>query len=358
MTTKKQSDIYQCIYCLETKPKTKFNREHVLQKSFGKFRGSLTLTEEVCRACNKYFGEGLDRILGRDSFEALYRLRYGIKPSEETRDIPYERLILTIPKEGQGDWGGVRVEVALDPGRHTLTVRKLPQVGFLRKSTKEYVYFTLSEMEKGLHLKCSDVETKGDIKVITNEKQEWEKLTSLVSKMGISLGSTRELATIQTDDGKIRVKAKFVIDNVLVRGIAKVGFNYMAKMCGAGFALKDDFNTIRQFIRYGKLPPGELRETIEPSTKPLLANDYPNYRRLGHLLVLEWDITRRHVLARVSLFNSIAWTIMLAKSFSGLYRDIKSAHCYDIQNRAVKRLTVVSRELVESNRQRRLCLHI
>lgn len=319
--------------------KSAFNREHVLHESFGKFRGALTLTREVCKVCNQYFGDGLDRILGRDSFEAFLRLRYGIKPPEEYFNIPYERLTITIP-EGQGDWTGVKV-VYQPPFVHLL-----PQLGFPRKGTGDYIYFTLPEVEKALQLGNLDVDKNTKVKIISNTKEEHEKLTAFLKKIGIPLGAAAEFRPIQLDDNKLDLNVEFIIDNILVRGIAKIGFNYMAKTCGAAFALKDDFNTIRQFIRYDKLPPGELRETIEPSNKPLLANDDFNRRRLGHILFLEWDKTRRHVLARVSLFNSIAWTIKLAKFFSGIFREIKSCHFYDIQHRIVKQWPVVSRELV------------
>ena len=82
------------------------------------------------------------------------------------------------------------------------------------------------------------------------------------------------------------------------------------------------------------------------TTPSLLADDDFNRRRFGHILLLEWDITRRHIRARVSLFNSVVWTIMLARNFSGIFREIRSCHFYDIQNRIVKQLPVFSRDLV------------
>ena len=339
MRNKIRSETYKCIYCLTESPRTGFNKEHVLDKSFGGFQKALTLTCEVCESCNQYFGENIDRILGRDSFEALLRLRYGIKPSEEYSDIPYKRLTITIP-EGQGDWTGVKV-VYQPP-----SIYLLPQLGFPLKNTRDYVYFTLPEIEKRIQLNNLDVDNGGEVKIISNTKEEYQKLISFLKKFDIPLGTAREFNPVKSDDGKLHVRVEFIVDAILVRGIAKIGFNYMAKMCGAAFACKDDFNTIRQFIRYEILPPGELKETIEPSNRPLLADDHFNCRRLGHILVLEWDITRRHVLARVSLFNSIMWTIMLAKTFSGIFREIKSCHMYDIQHRVVKQLPVFSRELV------------
>ena len=333
------SETYKCIYCLAENQKSAFNREHVLHESFGKFRGALTLTCEVCKVCNQYFGDDLDRILGRDSFEAFLRLRYGIKPSEECSDIPYNRLTITVP-EGNGDWTGVKV--VYEPP----SVHPLPQLGFPRRGTGDYIYFTLPEVEKGIQVDYFDVKNGSEVKIIANTKDEYEKLISFLRKSNILMGTEREFSPGKLDDGKLNVKIEFIIDTILARGIAKIGFNYMAKMCGSTFACKDDFNTIRQFIRYEKLPPGELRETIEPSRRSLLANDDFSRRRFGHILLVEWDITRRHVLAGVSLFNSITWTIMLARNNAGIFREIKSCHFYDIQHRVVKQWPVFSRELV------------
>ena len=235
----------------------------MLNESFGKFQQALTLTSEVCEICNKYFGDTVDRILARDSYEAFLRLRYGIKASEEYSDIPYNRLVITIP-EGYGDWTGVKV--VLQPP----SVHPLPQLGFPRKGTGDYIYFTLAEIEKGIELDNLNVDKNAEVKIISNTKTESEKLTSFLEKSGIRFETAREFSPSQPSNGKLNVRVEFVIDNILSRAIAKIGFNYMAKICGAMFAWKDDFNAIRQFIRYDKLPPGELRETIEPSNLPLL----------------------------------------------------------------------------------------
>ena len=339
MRNKARSEIYKCIYCLTEDTKLSFSKEHVLHKSFGHFQKALSLTCEVCKNCNTYFGDNIDRVLGRDSIEAFLRLRYGIKPSEEYSEIPYNRVTITI-HEGYGDWTGVRV-VYQPPSVHPL-----PQLGFPRKGTGDYIYFTLSEVEEGIQLDNFVVNNGSEVRIIAHTKEEYEELISFLKKSNMPLGMAREFSPVKLDEGKLNVKVEFIIDAILARGIAKIGFNYMAKMCGSTFACKDDFNRIRQFIRYGELPPGELRETIEPSSRPLLANDDFNRRRFGHILLVEWDITRRHVLAKVSLFNSIAWTIMLARNVSGIFREIKSCHFYDIQHREVKQWPVFNRELV------------
>lgn len=226
------------------------------------------------------------------------------------------------------------------------SVRLIPQLGFPRKDTGGYVYFTLSEIKKGLELDNLNVGNGIEVKIIANTKDEYEELISFLKEINMPFGEERKFSSIKLDNGKLNVNIEFIIDTILARGVAKIGFNYMANMCGGTFACHDDFNMIRQFIRYDKTPLGELRETIEPSNQPILEDESSNRRRLGHILGLMWDIKRRHVLAKVSLFNSITWTVMLAKDFSGIFREIKSGHFYDIQNLTVNQRPVIPREQI------------
>ena len=168
----------------------------------------------------------------------------------------------------------------------------------------------------------------------------------MLKEINGSFGEEREFSPINLDEDKLNPKIEFLIDNIIARGVAKIGFNYMAYMCGGTFVCHEDFNMVRQFIRYDKAPLGELRETIEPTNKPILEDESSNRRRPGHILALMWDINKRHILAKVSLFNSITWTVMLAKDFSGIFRAIKSCHFYNIQNFTINQLPVIPRELI------------
>jgi hypothetical protein len=244
--------------------------------------------------------------------------------------------MITIP-DGQGDWSGVKVAYQ-PPYAHLI-----PQLGFQLKKTEGYRYFTLPEIKRGVKIDDFDVDERAEVKLISNIHNEYEKLISFLKSNNIPLGTERKFSPVKLDDGKLNVNIEFIMDTILARGIAKIGFNYMAKICGAAFAWHPDFHVIRQFIRHGELPPGQLGDTIKPANRPLFANDTLHHRRFGHILCLQWDITRRHVLAKVSLFNSLTWTMILARDFSGLFREIKQSHFYDIQKLIVNQLPIISR---------------
>jgi hypothetical protein len=66
----------RCIYCRLEKSEERFRKaEHVMPQSYGKFEKNLTLHGVVCDDCNQYFGDTLELVLGRDTYEghATYR---------------------------------------------------------------------------------------------------------------------------------------------------------------------------------------------------------------------------------------------------------------------------------------------
>lgn len=48
-----------CIYCLNDRPPSAFNVEHVVPCAFGTFEQNLTL-DCVCQDCNSYFGRTIE----------------------------------------------------------------------------------------------------------------------------------------------------------------------------------------------------------------------------------------------------------------------------------------------------------
>jgi hypothetical protein len=83
-----------CIYCGESKALAEFNREHVVPESFGLFGGDTFVLHTVCRECNQFFGDTLDRCLARDSPEGLERYSVGVARAKQGFTIGRRRLQL------------------------------------------------------------------------------------------------------------------------------------------------------------------------------------------------------------------------------------------------------------------------
>jgi hypothetical protein len=141
----------------------------------------------------------------------------------------------------------------------------------------------------------------------------------------------------------IPVEVSFTVNMGIRRCIAKYAFNYLAFVCGELFVLRSDFNYIRNFIRFGSMPP---YPAVVESFKPILQTDSPTRRQTnGHLLTLEWEGTDLLV-GQVSLFNYLTYRVTLARRFAGLWRQIRDGLHFNIENRRFRRLTPVSTGLL------------
>src|SRR5216684_191003 len=92
----------RCIYCLLELPEDQFNTEHIVPRQLGSFEkvrndDPLTLLLTVCADCNSYFGKTIELAFGRDSIEAVYRLKYGQKRPREFQGFNSERVVFRVP---------------------------------------------------------------------------------------------------------------------------------------------------------------------------------------------------------------------------------------------------------------------
>ena len=322
----------KCIYCLEDGEASAFSTEHVLPKALGTFRGNLTLPDCVCTDCNNYFGWNLDLFLTRDSIEALRRLQFGLKPLEEIRDLPLERLSFSVAQEGE--WKGVRLQLKVEDGE--LVVEPMPQVALAKKGRPGWVYLTEQELaDEGQDI-AKDVDAKAGIRIFFPSDDVGDRLIALLAARGITFEKKTELPPPPSEGGRVLQEITYRIDPIIRRAVAKIAFNYMAYVTGSDFTYRPDFSVIRAFIRQGEAPDYPLvRETHEP----ILSSELPRWRGTkDHLITLNWDPSGRHIIGQVSLFNEITYNILLARNFSGLWRDIQRGHRFDISEHRVKHL--------------------
>jgi hypothetical protein len=77
MMTKKRTATFICYYCGNLKQPEESSDEHIVPVSIGGTRNA-TLTDEVCKCCNKYMGEHVDNVFARDWVIGFARLLAGI----------------------------------------------------------------------------------------------------------------------------------------------------------------------------------------------------------------------------------------------------------------------------------------
>lgn len=326
----------RCIYCMEVLDVSCFNEEHVLHDSMFPFRPTLSIDPTknvccVCQECNQYFGDDMDRVLGRDSFEAILRFHYGLKSKAKLHELGATRVTLRIPA-GYRD-SGAKIRLRFVDGEQR--GQYMAQLRVYNRRKQENEYLTADEFSR---LKSSDYDL-GKLAIIGDETKWRIQLVEKLSEILSGLGRKFELGEIREEEpetlNKIEISALF--DITLKRVIAKIAFNYLSlalESISTTLIYGDDFNQIRNFIRYGQVP---NFEAVTFSNRQLLV---PSVVTDGHLVEVA-DGTRfgrQMYIAHVALFNEIGWQVVLADNYGGPHYSLASAHLWDFQNKRLTRL--------------------
>lgn len=151
-----------CIYCQEDKPQESFSKEHVLPRSFGKFKNDFTLVGMVCGQCNQFFGDHLELFLGRDTFEGLSRVDVGIQKPEDFKSAG--KRARTIIRVEEGFFRGAYAYRDYSPEQGKVTLLPVPQVGLL-KNDQQYEFYTFDNLPRKNEL--------DPVRFLLNEKRSY-----------------------------------------------------------------------------------------------------------------------------------------------------------------------------------------
>ena len=319
----------KCIYCLRDKTKEAFTKaEHVLPQSFGRFQDNLTLIDTVCDECNQYFGNNLELHLARNSLEGLDRYQHGIKQVADYKSLGSKSKMIIRLEEGE--FKGAYAYLAYSEEHKSFVPKPLPQIGFLNRKSRCYDYFLLDKIPARLEdydlSNPKGIIFHGDPDLIRNKLKE----KSIPFKLGGELPPTERRTHID-------VMTRWTCDAEILRTIAKIAFNYFAYWEGSSTALRDNFNVIRQYIRYGGRADYPL---VLPTNDPILGDEpIEGKRRLGHILTLITASDRVSVMSRIALFNNITYCVSLARNCSDLANKLqRRGHFFNLANMTVLKL--------------------
>lgn len=332
---------HTCIYCKKTKQVADFDKDHVVPKSFGRFKNNLTLLNAVCKDCNHYFSKELELALARDSLWGLMRFRYGIKAFVKSKWIHGSRVRMSLDDPTLGDWNGALVE--LIPPRNTSDsdpeIIFIPQAAFTKAAKGKWIRFRIDELPSRAEL----IKEGFDLtrcKLFGNSQADIEKCKQALIRLAIDIGQLKELIDDRLPakrQSKWRVCIESKVDSVIFRAMARIAFNYLAMVQGTIFVLSTQFDEIRGFIRNGK---NKEKRLVTMAASPLLKSKaHAEQIMREHALVLRWgDLTFSHIIGQVSLFNYFTFNVLLCRRFSGIIRQIDSAHIYDLAKDEVIKL--------------------
>jgi HNH endonuclease len=322
-----------CIYCLRALPEDRFNREHVIPQQLGSFE-NCPILRTVCSECNSYFANSLELKFGRDSIEAVYRLRHRQKRPEEFDGFKGDRLKFTVPSNLAA--GGIVLEPAASPDGSEIVMLLPPQVGVKREGETEFRYHTEEELTGESIDLLPPANEKVKIRLLAADDAGVERIRELVLARFPKFREEGKLDLPPPDriDGKMIVEIKSKVDRLLVRAIAKIAFNYMAFHAGAKFALSPSFDPVRRFIRYDQ-GGDDWREFVRILSKPLLAEETEDLQvTRGHILILGWrDFETLAVW--VSPYNSMAYEVTLTRSYRGVWTPLKIGQVFDWEHHSI-----------------------
>jgi len=319
-----------CVYCVEEKPASEFNREHVLPEAFGKFKGAPSRLRCVCKICNDFFAKELEPALTRDSPEALLRLECGQKPLEESGQLRRERFRL---RAEEGPLAGMEVQVT--PGTAG-SIQPVPQVGLVDRATGQVVYLTEEDLLVDEKADPGRFDWAGKVTIVATTQGDTERLVRVLEARGVRILNAKGEAQ-RAGGGPVWVRKSHLIDTTIDRAVAKIAFNYLAHVGGSTFVARRDFDAARRFIRLREDPGWEV-VTVQPT--PVLFLDTATQRQTrGHLLASYWsaDPGSRPVVW-VSLYNEFTYKVKLADSPQGLWCEIERGYHFDIKRMQVERL--------------------
>lgn len=335
-----------CVYCQRTDPPCRFTRDHVIPEALGKFQGDvITLTQEVCGDCNQAFGDELELFLNRDSAEAMFRFRHGLKDPADVRKMFPRRVRVRLPRDGS-KWGGAYLDlIPPPPGELEPYIELAPQLACERRDGSGWEYFSEEDLRKRAdRIKEAIARDCGPVRVLwAQTEDETQRLHALLAEKGMEFKSRKEIveAVPAFRDGRVNAELEFTFDKVLARAVAKIGFNYLAKTQGTELALRPEFDAIRRFVRYSEGKPADF---VQLGPGPVL-RDTKGRRQdtRGHLVTVGWDPDGRDIIARVCPFQHITYLVRLCANFGGVWRPIESAHLYDLKAKRAERLAAAIR---------------
>src|SRR4030042_4645956 len=324
-----------CIYCLKDSNNVSFKKtEHVLPQAFGMFENNFTLNDVVCDSCNKYFGDNLELDLARGTLEGGFRFEHRIKDPKEFKSLGKRGPI--IIKIDEGPFKGAYAYKIYSEEDEAVVITPAPQVGFLNKATNELDYYLLDKIPdiSELRQKGYDIDNPKGMFV---PLKHVEAVKKSLNEKGIPFKMTEELDYPLQKGQQWKCKVEASIDDRIMRGVAKIAFNYLAFWQGSEFVLHKDFDIIRKFILNGEKPDYPLVRIID---KPILGDEpIIGKRRLGHLITTNWAKDETSIIAQVSLFNWMTYNICLAREFSGIHKDIKGGNFFDFNSHNILELS-------------------
>jgi hypothetical protein len=322
----------ECIYCRQ--PITRPPREHVIPEAFGRFEHAPVL-HCVCARCNHFFSTELELVFARKSGEGYARLYSGLRP-EIARTPTTDVTGIDLP----GPWHGARVQIRANPAGGVPIFEIVPQVAF--KTANELLWIAERDLTPARVKAVSGQEIEA--KIVCNSDEEFERLAAKLKDLDIipTILSRQDTKSFPVE--RLRVGIPYHVDHVMARCVAKIAFNYLAWTMGPPFLMNPCFDEVRAYILRGEFAPGQSFLSIRESS--ILSEEQIGPKVTGgHVLAINWGLVPDQIIAYVSLFNSVHYSVVLSHKYVGLWFALSVGHHFDVKTKKISTLVPMRIEI-------------
>ena len=323
-----------CIYCLAENPK--FNREHVIPEAFGGFdTNNFVLHDTVCWDCNHYFSKHHDLILARSSSMGVARYMLGYKSATDLNKRDHRRVTATVR------YHDIDVPVMFGESADGKPyAEKKPGLFYRSSETGELKFVVIEDIETG-RATLDDLVRGEDVEIYEGSFST-ERIVATLRRAGLEM-ELRRREPGSDEITPVTITFGTVEDDMVLRAVAKIAFNYLAAVRGAAFVLMERFNPIRKYIRYGDS--GGLRFAGQIDPPETISGEYLPAKRRGHLLQFGTDGNPPVFSGVVTLYGERHYMVHYAPNSGPLSLPIDSIHYFDVQERRITKGNVIHRSL-------------
>ena len=282
----------------------------------------------VCNICNQLFGDELELFLASDTVEAVLRMHHGLGTKSDSQKLRNERLTVRVTQPG--DLKGLRLRVRYDPSRGRIA-EPLPQVALRQKGETEWRWFLEDELDAPLELEAYRTPSDVQFAYPSNDLAGRQRLTDKLKSLGV--GNEFKLEVLELPSGPVETWVESAMDDVILRAVGKIAFNYLAFNHGAQFCLRDDFDAFRNFVRYGKPPNAGI--VVFSRNSQEMKHERGNQCN-GHTVLLGWNVDRSGIVCQITLFDHLTYSALLCSPYTGrVWFSLPKAHCFNINTRSI-----------------------
>lgn len=320
------------------KKKSRIPAEHVIPQLLGLFgKDTMTLNNMVCAVCNKFFSEKLELTFGRDSvYGILYRSVVGIFINEKSLRHKRKKLTLEVYSPNYG-----KTLVNLYPdAEHLFKVRIADQFTLLNSTKGVQVNFSKNQLPSreqleslGLPMRPAYITFLGPEFTPQELSKKTNEINKILRKSGIipksNWGSVNKLPSLP-NDAPLMFSSQ--IDDIILRTIAKIAFNYFVYNWGYRLAMSDSFDNIRNYVLYGLRTDYNIvwltHRSIFSHTSSLSKEQF------GHHAISVFQDGQR-IIADVLLFNRDSFEVIISNDYPLLSPVFFSKHKFDILKKEI-----------------------